>query len=71
MAIIILISFSSCTHDDAPECSPIDPDPGVGENTDILLVKKKSTTPAFEGAIDDIWKEARPTCKQSNRNCCR
>ncbi len=59
LAAIFLISFTSCTHDDAPEYGP-PIDPGVGESSDVLLVKKFSTTPNFDGDIDDVWKEARP-----------
>jgi len=60
MVFLISFSFTSCTHDDAPECSPIDPGSGVGESPDELLVKKFSTAPVFDGEIDDVWKEARP-----------
>ena len=68
LAMIFLISFSftSCTHDDAPECSPIDPGSGVGESPDELLVKKFSTAPVFDGEIDDVWKEARPLINKAS-----
>ena len=57
----LLISFMSCTHDDEPVCTD-DPGevPGVGESSEELLVKKFSTAPAFDGDIDEVWKEARP-----------
>ncbi len=58
LAMIFLVSFISCTHDDAPEYGPVDP--GVGESTSELLVKKFSTAPNFDGDIDEVWKEARP-----------
>ena len=59
MIILISLSFTSCTHDDAPE-GTIPIDPGVGESSDVLLVKKFTTAPNFDGDIDDVWKEARP-----------
>ncbi len=58
---LILFSFAvfiSCTHDDTPIVTQADP--GVGSSTDELLVKKFSTTPIFDGDIDEVWKEARP-----------
>ncbi len=58
LAVAVLISLVNCTHDDAPEYKNIDP--GVGESTDVLLVKKFSTAPTFDGEIDDVWSEARP-----------
>ncbi len=61
MVFLISFSFTSCTHDDEPECDATLPiDPGVGESSDVLLVKKFSTAPNFDGEIDDVWKEARP-----------
>ena len=61
LAMIFLISFTNCTHDDAPTLGPpVDVDPPIGESPDVLLVQKFSTTPAFDGEIDDVWKEARP-----------
>ena len=62
LAVIFLISFASCTHDDEPDCDATLPpvDPPVGESSDVLLVKKFSTTPVFDGQIDDVWAEARP-----------
>ena len=59
LAMMLLISLTNCTHDDAPEYGP-PIDPGVGESTDVLLVQKFSTAPTFDGDIDDVWKEARP-----------
>ncbi|MCK5679039.1 MAG: hypothetical protein KAH72_11270 [Flavobacteriaceae bacterium] len=59
MILLISLSFTSCTHDDAPE-GTIPIDPGVGESADVLLVKKFTTAPTFDGEIDDVWKEARP-----------
>ena len=58
MMFLISLSFTRCTHDDAPEYGPVDP--GVGESADELLVKKFSTAPTFDGDIDEVWKEARP-----------
>ena len=58
MIFLISLSFIGCTHDDAPEYGPVDP--GNGESTDVLLVKKFSTAPTFDGEIDDVWDEARP-----------
>jgi hypothetical protein len=60
LATICLISFTNCTHDDAPECEAIDPGDGVGQSDKELLVKKVATAPEFDGKIDDMWKEARP-----------
>jgi hypothetical protein len=58
LAMIFLVSFTNCTHDDAPEYGPADP--GIGESPDELLVQKFSTAPNFDGDIDEVWKEARP-----------
>jgi len=49
----------NCTHDDAPICGIVT-DPGVGQSSDTLLVKKFTTAPIFDGNIDAIWSEARP-----------
>ncbi|PCI32400.1 MAG: hypothetical protein COB60_09645 [Flavobacteriaceae bacterium] len=54
----VVAMAASCTHDDAPTNTVVDP--GVGESTDILLVKKFSTAPTFDGDIDEVWSEARP-----------
>jgi hypothetical protein len=57
LAVAFLISFASCTHDDAPEnCT----DTGVETSSEVLLVKKFSTAPTFDGDVDDVWNEARP-----------
>ena len=66
LAVIFLISFASCTHDDEPECSPIDPGDEIGQSSDVLLVKKFSTAPNFDGEIDDVWKEARPLINRAS-----
>ncbi len=58
LLLAVLISLVNCTHDDAPTYTNVDP--GVGESTDVLLVKKFSTAPIFDGEIDDVWSEARP-----------
>lgn len=58
LALIFLISFTNCTHDDAPDYLPIDP--GDLVSADELLVKKFSTALVFDGEIDEVWKEARP-----------
>ena len=58
LATISLLIFMSCTHDDAPDYTTIDP--GVLESSDELLVKKFSTAPVFDGDIDAVWDEARP-----------
>ncbi|RLD77516.1 MAG: hypothetical protein DRJ07_14570, partial [Bacteroidetes bacterium] len=60
MIFLISLSFTSCTHDDAPECTDPGETPGVGESPDELLVKKFSNAPVFDGEIDDVWAEARP-----------
>lgn len=66
-AVMILISFTNCTHDDAPVCTdPGGGDGGVGESTDELLVKKFSTAPNFDGEIDEVWKEARPLVNRAS-----
>jgi hypothetical protein len=58
LAILAIITLVNCTHDDAPEYTKVDQ--GVGFSTDILLVKKFSTAPIFDGDIDEVWSEARP-----------
>ena len=58
LALISLITFVNCTHDDAPTYTAIDP--GVGESSDVLLVKRFSTAPIFDGDVDEVWSEARP-----------
>ena len=58
LATISLLTFFSCTHDDAPEFTSIDP--GTLVSADELLVKKFSTAPVFDGDIDVVWDEARP-----------
>ncbi len=58
-AIVSLISFTSCTHDDAPDLTTI-VDPGIGQSSDTLLVKRFATAPVFDGEIDAMWAEARP-----------
>jgi len=59
LALLALASLTlvNCTHDNAPN---IGVDPGVGSSTDVLLVKKFSTAPTFDGDIDEVWDEARP-----------
>jgi hypothetical protein len=59
-AIISLISFTSCTHDDTPDLTQITVDPGVGQSSDTLLVKRFTTAPNFDGEIDAMWSDARP-----------
>jgi len=56
LSALALVAIASCTHDDTPTGVA----PGIGESTDVLLVKKFSKTPEFDGEIDDIWSEARP-----------
>jgi hypothetical protein len=58
LSMILIISFTNCTHDDAPDYLPVGP--GDIVSSDELLVKKFSTAPVFDGEIDDVWKEARP-----------
>ncbi len=58
LAILAIFAFVNCTHDDAPTYSSIDP--GLGSSSDVLLVKKFSTAPSFDGDIDEVWSEARP-----------
>ncbi|MBJ7880201.1 ethylbenzene dehydrogenase-related protein [Gelidibacter salicanalis] len=52
------IAFMSCTHDDTSTYKPVLP--GVNQSSDILLVKKFSTAPNFDGDVDEVWGEARP-----------
>jgi len=59
LAVLALLGFANCTHDDTPSGGG-GTDPGVGESTDVLLVKKFSTAPTFDGDIDEVWSEARP-----------
>ncbi len=58
IAILAVITFVNCTHDDTPLAPVVDP--GVGSSTDVLLVKKFSTAPIFDGDVDEVWNEARP-----------
>jgi len=58
--IISVISFTGCTHDDAPDLTQITVDPGVGQSADTLLIKKFATAPVFDGEIDAMWAEVRP-----------
>jgi hypothetical protein len=59
IAVLALFSFANCTHADSPDCDD-STDPGVGSSTDELLVKKFSTSPIFDGSVDEVWSEARP-----------
>ncbi len=59
LAMIFLISFTNCTHDDSPGTLP-PIQPPIGESPDELLVQKFSTAPIFDGEIDDVWNEMRP-----------
>ena len=58
LVIIFLLALTRCTHDDSPYETIVDT--GIGESSDVLLVKKFSTAPTFDGEIDDVWDEARP-----------
>jgi hypothetical protein len=58
LAAIALVTLTFCTHDDAPEYTKIEE--GVGQSPDVLLVKKFSIAPNFDGDIDEVWSEARP-----------
>ena len=58
LAVLAVIILANCTHDDAPIDTNIDP--GVGESSDELLVKRFSIAPTFDGDIDEVWSEARP-----------
>jgi len=58
LAVVALLTFVNCTHDDTP-LTPI-VDPGIGSSTDELLVKRFTTAPIFDGDIDEVWSEARP-----------
>ena len=58
LGVIFLLALTRCTHDDSPYETIIDP--GIGESSDELLVKKFSTAPVFDGDIDAVWDEARP-----------
>lgn len=53
---IAVVTLTYCTHDDAPTYTLLEP--GAGESTDVLLVKKFSTAPDFDGDIDEMWKTA-------------
>ena len=56
--VFVMIAFTvSCTHDDEPY-APVNPDDEY--STDVLLVKKLSVAPNFDGDVDDVWSEARP-----------
>ncbi len=58
LALIMLISLASCTHDNEPECILEElPDES---SPDVLLVKEFSNPPVFDGLIDEVWDEARP-----------
>jgi len=61
LAFATIMLFANCTHDNEPIC--VDDggsEEGPGFSTDELLVKKFSTSPQFDGGIDDVWSEARP-----------
>ena len=58
LAVLAVITLVNCTHDDTPLAPVVDA--GVGESRDVLLVKKFSTAPTFDGIIDEVWNEARP-----------
>ncbi len=56
--LVSLVSITSCTHDDAEYVTI---DPGIGESSNVLLVKKFTTAPpVFDGEIDEVWAEAQP-----------
>ena len=52
LVIIFLLALTRCTHDDSPYETIVDT--GIGESSDVLLVKKFSTAPTFDGEIDDV-----------------
>ena len=59
-AILILTTFFlSCTHDDYSPVT-VTTDTSIGESQDTLLVSRFATAPIFDGAIDDMWADARP-----------
>jgi hypothetical protein len=59
-AILILTTFFlSCTHDDYSPVT-VTTDTSIGESQDTLLVSRFATSPIFDGAIDDMWADARP-----------
>ena len=60
IAIIMLLSFTNCTHDDYVPTTVTEVDTGVGESATELLVKRFSTAPTFDGDVDAVWSEARP-----------
>lgn len=60
LAVVSVLLFVNCTHDDTPLTTIIGGETGIGESPDTLLVAKFATPPEFDGAIDEIWKEARP-----------
>ena len=62
LAFATILLFANCTHDNEPICGDCGDSgsEGPGFSTDTLLVKKFSTTPQFDGGIDDVWSEARP-----------
>jgi len=64
IAIISLLTFVNCTHDDAPDYTVVDP--GVGESSEELLVKRFTTAPNFDGDIDEVWSEARPLINRAS-----
>ncbi len=63
LAVLAVITLVNCTHDDTPLVPVVDP--GVGESSDVLLVKKFSTAPTFDGNIDEVWDEARPLINEA------
>ena len=58
LAVLAVITLVNCTHDDTPLAPVVDA--GVGESSDVLLVKKFSTSQALDGDVDEVWNEARP-----------
>ncbi len=51
---LVAVSLVNCTFEDNPNYS------STFSSTDVLLVKKFTTAPIFDGDIDEVWKTARP-----------
>lgn len=58
-AVFTSLVFVQCTSAEDPIEEPI-VEEGVGESSDVLLVKKFAVAPIFDGNIDAMWADARP-----------
>ncbi len=59
LAVLSLLALVNCTFED--EVPKIE----IGSSNNVLLVKKFTTAPIFDGEIDEIWNEARPLLNEA------